>query len=311
MAASMAPPFNGELWHLSMDDMLAPFTDSFRLGGPGPFVINLRSSNTPLSPIPATLAGFEHLHLYQVQRMEDDVLRYRLRLGPFSSEEEADTVLLKVRDTYPCALTATAVEDDLQAIEQSGKTVAPPDVAPPVAASDAAPVAAPTTVVAPPATAVAAAVPPAPTPSFVSPPVQAPPQAQAPIETSAAQSLRWFVIELSVTEQAVDPDTIPNLDIYDLYRLYSVVEVDEGRRVHALRLGFFGEEIAAKAVASYLAGFYDKPTIKRVSVAERERFSQQSIEARKDVGATGKHAAIEITGDRLARPIRRPHTPTP
>jgi hypothetical protein len=132
-----------------------------------------------------------------------------------------------------------------------------------------------------------------------------------PAESSADQTLRWFVIELALTDHAIDPDTVPNLDIYGLYRLYSVAELDHGRLVHALRLGFFSEEIAAKAVASYLAAYYEKPTIKRVSTAERQRFSEQGIEARKDVGAAGKHAAIEITADRFPRPARKSVTPPP
>jgi hypothetical protein len=78
--------------------------------------------------------------------------------------------------------------------------------------------------------------------------------------------------------------------------------------VHALRLGFFREEIGAVAVASYLAAYWDKPTIKRVSLAERERFADQRVEARKDVGATGKHAVIEITDELVAR--RRRSTKT-
>jgi hypothetical protein len=115
---------------------------------------------------------------------------------------------------------------------------------------------------------------------------------------------RWFVIQLSLAEDAFDPDTLPNLDIFSVYRLYTVAGIDQGRIMHALRLGFFTEEIAADAVASYLASFYDKPTIKRVSSAERERFAEQSLEPRKDVGATGKHAAIEITSERFVREKR-------
>jgi hypothetical protein len=68
-----------------------------------------------------------------------------------------------------------------------------------------------------------------------------------------------------------------------------------------LRLGFFSEEIAAAAVASYLSAYYDKPTIKRVSAAERDRFGDQRVEPRKDIGATGRHAVIEITGERVVR----------
>jgi hypothetical protein len=124
------------------------------------------------------------------------------------------------------------------------------------------------------------------------------------LELEDASASLWFVIQLSLAEEAFDPDTLPNLDIFSVYRLYSVAGIDQGRIMHALRLGFFTEEISAGAVASYLAAFYDKPTIKRVSSAERERFAEQCFEPRKDVGATGKHAAIEITSERFVRERR-------
>ena len=124
------------------------------------------------------------------------------------------------------------------------------------------------------------------------------------IEMEDDEALRWYVIQLSLSEQAFDPDAVPNLDIFSVYRLYSVAAIDQGHIMHALRLGFFGEEVAAAAVASYLEAYYDKPTVKRVSVAERERFADQTVEARKDVGATGRHAVIEITDELVVRKNR-------
>jgi SPOR domain len=126
-------------------------------------------------------------------------------------------------------------------------------------------------------------------------------RALTPKELEDNESSRWFVIQLALADHAFDPDAVPNLDIFSEYRLYSVAGLDQGRVVHALRLGFFREEIGAVAVASYLAAFWDKPTIKRVSLAERERFAEQRVEARKDIGATGKHAVIEITDELVAR----------
>ena len=117
-------------------------------------------------------------------------------------------------------------------------------------------------------------------------------------------AMRWFVIQLSQAEDAFDPDTVPNLDIFSVYRLYSVAGIDQKRIVHSLRLGFFSEEIAAGAVASYLTDYYEKPTIIRVSSAERQRFADQPLEPRKDVGATGTHAVIEITDERFVRAKR-------
>jgi hypothetical protein len=133
-------------------------------------------------------------------------------------------------------------------------------------------------------------------------------RALTPKELEDNEVSRWFVIQLALADHAFDPDAVPNLDIFSEYRLYSVAGLDEGRVVHALRLGFFREEIGAVAVASYLAAYWDKPTIKRVSVAERERFADQRVEARKDVGATGRHAVIEITDELVARRRRSSKT---
>jgi SPOR domain len=402
----MATPINGpvtnDIWHLSIDDLLEPVVDSPRLGGPGPFVINLSASSAPLSPPGRGLTTVAGVHVYQIQRMEDRRPRYRLRLGPFATEEQAEATLAMVRDVYPSALTATAETDDLRAIAalKPKPEGAAPAAAPPVSAPArvaAAPVNAPAPVVAmhaaaPPVVVLQPSVPrPRPLPPAASIPVlsdsvevvrrapppaakspsaaratvppaaavnlsakapmaaaakAAPPIAQpaaTPAATPAAapatkvappargaglpdaprpsvestQTLRaltpseledagarWYVIQLSLSGESFDPDSLPNLDIFNEYRLYSVAGIDQGRIVHALRLGFFAEEGAAAAVASYLGAFYEKPTVKRISVAERERFRDQRVEARKDIGATGRHAVIEITGERHVRDNR-------
>jgi hypothetical protein len=125
-----------------------------------------------------------------------------------------------------------------------------------------------------------------------------------PRELQDASATRWYVVQLSLSDESFDPDSLPNLDIFNEYRLYSVAALDDGKVMHALRLGFFVEETGAAAVASYLSGFYDKPIVKRISVAERTRFADQRVEARKDIGATGRHAVIEITDERLVRAKR-------
>lgn len=625
----------GGLWHLNIDDLFGPTGEQTRLGGPGPFVINLSASSAPIN-IPATpLASYPHAHVYQIQRYEDGRVRYRLRLGAFYKEEDMDPILERVRETYPSALTATAGPDDLFAIETlcakaearrrpvaakvraadmdevaippvsearaiiaaatadvgpskvpqpeddnslanlvnsmallteqlnrsqplaRASTVAPSiptleqavsatpvslppaveeadvpaalvlNIAPggavethateqaaptliapvrgPVAplalspvsepgtmATDAAftlelvsdaPVATPAVTPAAVATApelseratpaaapeetfvlelledtpvvttsasdapapvtetespgievaqplaVAAANTPVPAaapevkstlqPATPRPAPQAPrlplfafvrqalrrmPQARsadavatsakvaraapqvpnpapaaksvtahpprasapvstakpapfgAPIRTAAAKSapaqaaaiappapakptvqqskepanvtpgpeiastqtvraltqqeladqssLRWFVVELATADSEFLPESIPQLDIYSAYRLYTVNTFDQGREVHSLRLGFFGDEIAAKTVAGYVAGYYEKPLVKRISIAERRRFEEHGVEARKDVGATGKYAVIEITDELVVRDSR-------
>jgi hypothetical protein len=574
MATPINAPMAGEIWHLSIEDLFQPVQEVPRLGGEGPFVINLSASTAPIGIPTKAFAGCTEAHVYQIQVTEDGRTRYRLRLGPFATEDEADAVLAVVRETYPGALTATASASDSRVIgsmqakvearqasaQKPVDTVVPeksapkkvaaenrapekpakdkadaeisidiawptpelvvpptrpvraaPVAVPPVAAAPlelapewalpeldiplpnsressraakAAPVltevvvpaikvpaprmAAPTPAVAPvltdavaprakapvvtapvaaqattprpaattkapaPKFAAPVASPPkgaapiapapiapvpvavtpvpaqiapaapqpaakqtaapakpspskiaAPPPKVVAPPakIAAPPariaakmapmaaeksapvltqsvlshskaatklrqsamkpsanrltslqhvvvatapapavrevkkldepleslestqtmRALTPTELDDIDASRWFVIELAVADHAFDPDAVPNLDIFGEYRLYSVAGLDQGRVVHALRLGFFREEIGAVAVASYLAAYWEKPAIKRVSLAERERFADQRVEARKDVGATGKHAVIEITDELVAR----------
>jgi hypothetical protein len=499
----MNTPLTREIWHLSIEDLLEPLPETPRLGGPGPFVINLSVSSAPISQPIKDIPGSDCALVYQIKRTEDRRLRYRLRLGPFSNEDDAEVVLAKVREIYPSALTATADTDDLRTIaslqlkadalrpasqkqtegaavaevakapasaaaiveaeiaKSPAAAVSPPAVpvdavpapvaaapvpalapaAPPVAAASEAAAATPKTpVAAAPAPAAAAAkvpvtaapVPAAPvaaapapvvpavkvpvtaapvravpvaaapapvvpagkapiakaplaaapapattvvkpaapeapqvaaqhkasvraatvsvkpTPAFdpaliptltavervskppgavdkaprqavVAPPAEIPDHVErldtpldmlestqtvrplTPLELQDHEATRWFVIQLSLADEAFDPDSVPNLDIFSVYRLYSVAGLDQGRIMHALRLGFFGAETAARAVASYLAAYYDKPTVKRVSAAERDRFAEERLDARKDVGATGMHAIIEITSERIVR----------
>jgi hypothetical protein len=115
------------------------------------------------------------------------------------------------------------------------------------------------------------------------------------LELDDDQSSPWFSIQLAFSEAQIDPEQIPDLGLFSEYRLYSVLGLHEDRTMHALRLGFFSSELAAEAVAGYLRGYFDAPCIKRVSVAERERFAEESMTARKDIGATGVHAVIELT----------------
>src|ERR1700728_1118809 len=116
MATPVNTPLNGDIWHLSIDDLLAPLPETSRLGGAGPFVINLSVSTAPISVPAKLIAGREHAQMYQIQRIEDGRTRYRLRFGPFADEDIANAILATVREIYPSALTATAADDDLRAI---------------------------------------------------------------------------------------------------------------------------------------------------------------------------------------------------
>lgn len=125
------------------------------------------------------------------------------------------------------------------------------------------------------------------------------------MELTGGEASRWFAIELMLSADQIDAAEVPNLDIFKVYRLYLVSAPDQGRLMHALRLGFFSSEVAAESVARYVGTYFRAPTIRRVSIAEHERFADEVITAGKDIGVSGGHAVIELAGTPAPRPQAR------
>src|SRR5437868_6849274 len=78
------------------------------------YVINLCASMTPMPSVPRSLKGYENHRLYQVTRVEDGRHRYRLRLGFFISEADAEIALASLRSLYPAAFTSRAGAEDMR-----------------------------------------------------------------------------------------------------------------------------------------------------------------------------------------------------
>jgi hypothetical protein len=430
-----------ELWHLGIGDRLVAVSEPAPIVLSGPFVINLRTSSTPIGGIANALQRFKDAHVYQLERQYEGHPQFLLRVGVIDTELEADALLATICEEYPDAFKASAADDDLKAIaarerilkarpaaRKAGRARAEPRTSrrTPPAAMVPVPTAqrlafhwnidevlpelgarlysAPLT--APPASqpltadSTAGSQEAEPSPEIQLPPeiesapeaghssetgpppeIESRPEAESPAETeffqeaeispAAAvtadddpnavtdqieapvftfetpqldlveppmpdvqadaaevpavepepqgepaaqidrtetvralthleledeQSSRWFAIQLASSETEFDPHDVPNLSIFAEYRLYAVTELDQDRPLHALRLGFFSSETAAAAVAGYLGAYFDAPLIKRVSLAEHERFEQQRLTARKDVGAADGHVAIELAG---------------
>jgi hypothetical protein len=114
-------------------------------------------------------------------------------------------------------------------------------------------------------------------------------------EASDVQAEMLLVVQLATSDAEFVPDSVPNLAIFNEYRLYTAVGYQEGRVMYALRLGFFTDQGPAEAVAGYLRSYFDAPAVTRVSREERERFGKRRVKARKDSGETGVYAAIELS----------------
>ena len=103
-----------------------------------------------------------------------------------------------------------------------------------------------------------------------------------------------YVVELRVSSTPIDPYSVPLLDIFDAYRLYSEIGRENGCERHALYLGYFRESGTASSVAGYLAAYFDAP---RVVHTVPSRSLHLKFTPLKDIGATGTHSVIELTGE--------------
>lgn len=125
-------------------------------------------------------------------------------------------------------------------------------------------------------------------------------------ELSDSAQDKWFAIQLAASEQPVNLDTMPHLDIFEAYSLYSVATAGSGKIVHSLRLGFFKEAVSAEAVTGYLKTFFASPTVLRISVAEQSRF-KDAPQPRRAEPDEPKSNVVELNN---ARATRAPVVPT-
>lgn len=115
-------------------------------------------------------------------------------------------------------------------------------------------------------------------------------------ELEDANREKWFVVQLALSDHPANLDTMPRLDIFEAYSLYSVAVMEGSGIRHALRLGFFREEVSAQAVMGYLKTFFNDPTITRIPDAEHDRF----IDAPK-ITAIAKPASSIVVLDETSR----------
>ncbi len=111
---------------------------------------------------------------------------------------------------------------------------------------------------------------------------------------------KWFAIQLAASEQPVNLDAMPHLDIFEAYRLYSIATAGSGKIVHSLRLGFFKEAVSAEAVAGYLKTFFSSPTVLRISLAEQARFKDATM-PKKPPAVETKPNVVELNSARASR----------
>ncbi len=133
----MTPTANLASTDVGAEQLAAPAAEA------GPFVLNLCSSTTPMALAQSELPELKRFTFFVSRRFEEGRERFRLHMGFFASQAEAEEWLSVVRDIYPGAwageapgkkLRARAAEAAaVQARHAVGpqKTVAPPAAAVP------------------------------------------------------------------------------------------------------------------------------------------------------------------------------------
>jgi hypothetical protein len=114
--------------------------------------------------------------------------------------------------------------------------------------------------------------------------------------TGAQRPAGRYVVEIARSATAFDPAAVPRLDLFELYHLYWDTPLQSTQAHHSLRLGFFSEEPLANTVARYLSSYFESPGVLYVDATEVNRAARQAFAPLHDVGASGRHAAIELKG---------------
>jgi hypothetical protein len=131
------------------------------------------------------------------------------------------------------------------------------------------------------------------------------------VELDDDSQSKWFVVQLALSEQPVDLSSVPHLDIFDEYHLYTIAGVEQGKVLHSLRLGFFSEEVSANVVAGYLKTYFNDSQITRVAAAEYERFKDRRPKSPHAGAVNGAKAADDSRATSIVLETKAPKVYTP
>ena len=93
------------------------------------FVVNLCASTTPVGLVHPTHVGLKRFTFFVSRRLEEGRERFRLHMGYFDSQEEAEKILDLVRDVYPAAWAGVAPGIKLRARAAASESAPAPVVA--------------------------------------------------------------------------------------------------------------------------------------------------------------------------------------
>ena len=112
---------------------------------------------------------------------------------------------------------------------------------------------------------------------------------------SKPQAVPRYVVQLCQSTVPMDPHAIPQLDLFRVYHLYCDVKLRNGVSQYSLRLGLFKEPGTAKAIARYLARYFNAIRVMQIDATEIVCSLRDKFLAQRDVDASGQHAVNELS----------------
>jgi len=246
------------------------------------FVINLCGSTTPVALTPPDHAGLKRFTFFVSRRREEGRERFRLHMGYFESQEDAERLLDIVREIYPGAWAGLAPGLRLRAQAEAEAAEAAQQVPPAAAVDVPAPVAAP----------VAAT------------PVDAAPVDAAPVAVAAG------VAAAATVEVPASPPEAPALTLMP----------DEGRRISEFAAIIQENEAAARALSNVRAAIAslddsttNTPTLSPIPELKAAVVSKSpaAAEPARELSGTATLRVLEVAADTASEStVRQPALPT-
>lgn len=278
------------------------------------YIINLTSSAAPVALEMPDIPELEGLAVFRSRRIEDGRDRFRLHVGYFESQEDAERVLPAVRARYPAAWAALAPPDSMGSLDDTGAAQfrfirqkrAPATIK--ESGRDApAPAQIPVAT-----TLVGSGSPHHPaltrtpmTPAQVLQLLESAPRSgnrradsrsQPNAATATSPGAQKFAVQLIWSTTPVRAASVPQLAIFEAYSLYSVQVERAGRRWYGLRLGFFKDPLSARQVALYARSDFSAAAVVPVSDRECAKAAQVAAAAQAiaPVLATPKAGSLPV-----------------
>jgi hypothetical protein len=249
------------------------------------FVINLCGSTTPVALTPPDHAGLKRFTFFVSRRREEGRERFRLHMGYFESQEDAERLLDIVREIYPGAWAGLAPGQRLRAQAEAEAVAA--------AASEASRQDAPAAVQLPP-------------PALV----EKLPAAAVAVTAAVAEPAVEAPVVAVATEPAASPAEAPSLPLVP----------DEGRRVSELAAVTQENDAAARALSNVRAAIAslddsttNTPTLSPIPELKAAVVAKPPVtgEPARDLSETATLRVLEAAADTAsASTVRQPALPT-